>query len=111
MRQVAAIEHVVRAMIMERRRQITSVLSERPFKSADQKTERGKILNPEYSMDRDQPTSRASPLRINTLLSSVLFTGVDFVSVLKEPKVKSHQWSGKKNSCVNKRRIRPVHRQ
>ena len=49
---------------------ITSVLSERPFKLADQKTERGKILNPEYSICRDQPTSRASPLRINTLLSN-----------------------------------------
>ena len=48
---------------------ITSVLSERPLKYADQKTERGKILNPQNSIDRDQPTSRASPLRINTLLS------------------------------------------
>ena len=47
---------------------ITSKLSERPLKSADQKTERGKILNPEYSIDRDQPTSQASPLRINDLL-------------------------------------------
>ena len=45
------------------------MLSERPFKSADQKTERGKISNPQYSIDRDQPTSRASPLRVNTLLS------------------------------------------
>ena len=53
-------------------RQITSVLSERPFKLADQKTERGKILNPKYSIDRDQPTSQASPLRINTLLSRVV---------------------------------------
>ena len=50
---------------------ITSVLSERPLKSANQKTERGKILNPKYSIDRDQPASRASPLRINTLLSTV----------------------------------------
>ena len=48
---------------------ITSVLSERPLKSADQKTERSKVINPQYSIDRDQPTSRASPLRINTLLS------------------------------------------
>ena len=32
---------------------ITSVLSERPFKLADQKTERGKILNPEYNIFRD----------------------------------------------------------
>ena len=47
---------------------ITSVLSERPLKYADQKTERGKRLNPEYSMDRDQPTSQASPLRINVML-------------------------------------------
>ena len=48
---------------------ITSKLSERPLKSANPKTERGKILNPEYSICRDQPTSRASPLRINDLLS------------------------------------------
>ena len=48
---------------------ITSKLSERPLKYADRKTERGKILNPEYSTDRDQPTSQASPLRINDLLS------------------------------------------
>jgi len=32
-------------------------------------TERGKILNPEYNIFRDQPIPRASPLRINTLLS------------------------------------------
>ena len=50
------------------------MLSERPLKSADQKTERSKILNPEYNMDRDQPTSRASPLRINTLLFGGLGT-------------------------------------
>ena len=31
-------------------------------------TERSKILNPEYNIFRDQPTPRASPLRINTLL-------------------------------------------
>ena len=31
--------------------------------------ERSKVINPEYSIDRDQPTSRASPLRINDLLS------------------------------------------
>ena len=49
------------------------MLSERPLKYADQKTERGKILNPQYSIDRDQPTSRASPLRINTLLSRVRY--------------------------------------
>ena len=52
-------------------RWITSKLSERPLKSAELITERGKILNPEYSIDRDQPTSRASPLRINDLLSTV----------------------------------------
>ena len=51
---------------------ITSVLSERPLKHANQKTERSKILNPEYNICRDQPTSRASPLRINTLLFAVL---------------------------------------
>ena len=49
---------------------ITSVLSERPLNYADQKTERGKILNPEYSIFRDQPIAAASPLRINTLLST-----------------------------------------
>jgi len=53
-------------MVLDR---ITSVLSERPLKSANQKTERGKILNPEYNIFRDQPTPGASPLRINTLLS------------------------------------------
>ena len=31
-------------------------------------TERGKVLNPEYSIFRDQPIAGASPLRINTLL-------------------------------------------
>ena len=51
---------------------ITSKLSERPLKLADQKPERGKILIPEYSIDRDQPTSRASPLRINVLLYDVV---------------------------------------
>ena len=34
-------------------------------------TERGKISNPEHNIKRDQPTSRASPLRINVLLSCV----------------------------------------
>ena len=47
---------------------ITSVLSERSIEFTDLITERSKILNPEYSIDRDQPTSWASPLRINTLL-------------------------------------------
>ena len=51
---------------------ITSKLSERPFKYADQITERGKISNPEYNICRDQPTTGASPLRINVLLSRVL---------------------------------------
>ena len=32
-------------------------------------TERCKVLNPEYSIFRDQPIPGASPLRINTLLS------------------------------------------
>ena len=59
---------------------ITSVLSERPFKSADQKTERGKLLNPEYNIFRDQPTSRASPLRINTLLSRELINQASSLS-------------------------------
>ena len=54
--------------------EITSKLSERPLKSADQKTERGKILNPEYNICRDQPTSWASPLRINALLSAGIIT-------------------------------------
>ena len=31
-------------------------------------TERGKVINPEYSTFRDQPIPGASPLRINTLL-------------------------------------------
>ena len=53
---------------------ITSKLSERPLKLAGQKLERGKMLIPEYSTDRDQPTSRASPLRINDLLSRVSST-------------------------------------
>ena len=52
------------------------MLSERRNQFADQKTERGKVLNPEYSIDRDQPTSRASPLRINTLLSTIYWLQV-----------------------------------
>ena len=48
---------------------ITSKLSERSIEFADLITERGKILNPEYSICRDQPTTGASPLRINDLLS------------------------------------------
>ena len=31
-------------------------------------TERGKVLNLEYNIFRDQPIAGASPLRINTLL-------------------------------------------
>ena len=50
---------------------ITSVLSERPLKLADQNTERGKAVNPEYNINRDQPARWASPLRINTLLCPV----------------------------------------
>ena len=56
------------------------MLSERPLKSADQKMERVKILNPEYSICRDQPTSRASPLRINDLLSTCGGLDVDYDS-------------------------------
>ena len=56
------------------------MLSERPLKSADQKTERGKVLNPEYSIDRDQSTSWASPLRINTLLYRVRQKLVSFAN-------------------------------
>ena len=48
---------------------ITSKLSERAIEFADLITERCKILNPEYNICRDQPASRASPLRINDLLS------------------------------------------
>ena len=47
---------------------ITSVLSERRTQFADQKTERCKVLNPEYNICRDQPIAGVSPLRINTLL-------------------------------------------
>ena len=47
---------------------ITSKLSERSIEFADQKTERGKVINREYSIDRDQATAGASPLRINVLL-------------------------------------------
>ena len=38
-------------------------------------TERGKVINPECSIFRDQPTPGASPLRINTLLFDMLATG------------------------------------
>ena len=61
---------------------ITSVLSERPLKPVGQKTERGKILNPKYNICRDQPTSRASPLRINALLCSVLGSTAKFYRVI-----------------------------
>ena len=60
-------------------RRITSALSQRPYEYADQKTERGKVVNPKYSIDRDLPTSRASPLGINALLSLAacdLFSGM-----------------------------------
>ena len=65
----------LRAYTISCLRWITSKLSERPLKFADQKTERGKVLNPEYIIDRDQPTSRASPLRINVLLSAAFCEG------------------------------------
>ena len=59
-------EHSLRLMAagrsLPRLSVITSKLSERAIEFADLITERGKILNPEYSIDRDQPTSRASPL-------------------------------------------------
>ena len=35
-------------------------------------TERGKVINPEYNIFRDQPIAGASPLRINTLLYSAV---------------------------------------
>ena len=66
------------------------MLSERPFKLANQKAERGKILNPEYNMFRDQPIPGASPLRINTLLSgripnhSTLISGLRLIRRLSE---------------------------
>ena len=34
-------------------------------------TERGKILNPEYNIFRDQPILGASPLRIDALLYAI----------------------------------------
>ena len=51
---------------------INALFSERPLKIADQKTERGNVLNPEYNINRDQLTSLVSPIRINTLLSRAL---------------------------------------
>ena len=39
-------------------------------------TERGKVLNSEYNIFRDQPTSPASPLRINTLLCRDVYRGL-----------------------------------
>ena len=50
---------------------ITSKLSQRAIEFADLITERGEVLNPKYNIDRDQPTSWASPLGINVLLSRV----------------------------------------
>ena len=41
--------------------------------------ERGKVTNPEYSIDRDQPTSRASPLGTNVLLSRDVQFLVSFI--------------------------------
>ena len=63
------------ALIELKTSRITSKLSERSIEFADLITERGKILNPEYNICRDQPTSRASPLRINDLLSTVVYFG------------------------------------
>ena len=31
------------------------------------------MFSPQYNIDRDQPTSRASPLRINVMLSNLLY--------------------------------------
>ena len=58
------------------------MLSERPLKYADQKTERGKILNLEYSIYRDQPTSQASPLRIHALLSGAAMPLATYGTIL-----------------------------
>ena len=53
---------------------ITSKLSQRRAKPADLTMERSKTINPKYNIDRDQPTSWASPLGINVLLSDDHFT-------------------------------------
>ena len=50
----------------DRRHNVRVIRAAKPI--CRRKTERGKISNPEYSIFRDQPTPRASPLRINTLL-------------------------------------------
>ena len=68
---------------------LTSALSERQLKYADQKTERVKVINPEYSICRDQPASRASPLRINALLYRELSLGFDLKTSNSEMVVKS----------------------
>ena len=47
-------------------------------------TERGKISNPEYSIFRDQPIARASPLRINTLLSGRFFYFISMLPIAEE---------------------------
>jgi len=41
------------------------------------------MLNPEYSIIRDQPTSQASPLGINALLSRNVVTTVPSSTCLK----------------------------
>ena len=79
---ISAVQIVSKSFMNEKSSRITSRLSERPFKLADQKTERGKILNPEYSTCRDQPTSRASPLRINDLLSAGCHTRRGYLTVM-----------------------------
>ena len=68
---------------------MTSVLSERPLEYAEQKTERGKVINPEYSIDRDQPTSWASPLRTNTLLCAP-FGGYNRAATTTEPEIEQN---------------------
>ena len=56
--------------------------------------ERSKILNPEYSIDRDQPASRVSPLRINDLLCRDLqITSPVSQSVLRHLRYRSHKHS------------------
>ena len=52
------------------------------MKFADLITERGRMLNPDYSIFRDQPIAGASPLRINVLLSRDCRTGEPWEGVV-----------------------------
>ena len=45
-------------------------------------TERCKVINPEYSIFRDQPIARASPLRINTLLCADYFANIVQITIV-----------------------------